>query len=156
MIYIFDANSISVFKNYYPSAFPGFWDGLNALTDDGTVRSVREVFNELQNDNNAAFLQEWEKAHREVFASPTQAELEAVVEILAIPHFQAVIGKKALMKGTPVADPFIVASARVNEAVVITEESMRPNAAKIPNICDHFDVEWHDLEWFIEQQGWAF
>lgn len=156
MIYIVDTSSFSVFRNYYPSAFPSFWEGVNALVEDGTIRSVREVFNELQNDNRVAFIQEWAKDHREIFLTPTQAEIDAVTGILAIIHFQAVIDAKALLKGTPVADPFIVASARVNDAVVITEESMRPNAAKIPNICEHFDVACHNLEWLIAQQRWQF
>ncbi len=156
MIFIVDTSSFSVFRNYYPSAFPSFWEGVNALVEDGTIRSVKEVFNELQNDNRVAFIQEWASEHRGIFFTPTQAEIEAVKAILAIPHFQAVIDKRSLLKGTPVADPFIVASARVNDAVVITEESMRPNAAKIPNICDHFAVECHNLEWLIEQQGWKF
>lgn len=156
MIFIFDTNSFSVFRNYYRSAFPSFWEGIDGLAADGTVRSVREVLNELQNDNRVVFIQKWASEHRAIFATPTQAELEAVTEILAVPHFQAVIDRKALLKGTPVADPFIVASARVYGAVVITEESMRPNAAKIPNICQHFDVECHNLEWFIEKQGWEF
>ena len=55
MIFIVDTSSFSVFRNYYPSAFPSFWEFINALADDGTIRSVKEVFNELQNDNRVVF-----------------------------------------------------------------------------------------------------
>jgi hypothetical protein len=67
-----------------------------------------------------------------------------------------VISQKALYKGTPVADPFVVASALVSEAVVISEEVLRPNAARIPNICEHFEVECQNLEWLMTQLGWSF
>lgn len=156
MIYVFDTNSFSVFRNYYPSRFPSLWTNLDALTADGTIVSVREAFNELQNDNRVAFIQEWAKQHRGIFVTPTNAELLIVSQILAVPHFQTVISNKALLKGTPVADPFIVASAAAKDATVITEESHRPNAAKITNICDHLAVPWHNLEWLMERQGWEF
>ena len=156
MIYIFDTNSICAMSNYYPSAFAGFWAGMNSVVGDGSWMSVREVLNELDIRERAPFVQEWAEENRAAFASPTDAEGEAVAEILAVPHFQTVIGDRALKQGTPVADPFIVASARVNSGAVITEESYKRNAAKIPNICEHFEVQCHNLEWFIEQQGWTF
>lgn len=156
MVFVLDSNSFSVLKNYYPSSFPSLWAEINALAANGTLVSVREVFNELQNDNRVAFVHEWATQNRSIFAVPSDEELEAVARILAIPHFQAVISAKALLKGTPVADPFVVASAIVRGGTVITEEAVKPNASKIPNICEHFQVPCHNLEWFMEQQGWAF
>jgi hypothetical protein len=35
-------------------------------------------------------------------------------------------------------------------------EQLKPNAAKIPNICDHFSVPCFDLEEFMEAEGWEF
>jgi hypothetical protein len=35
-------------------------------------------------------------------------------------------------------------------------EQFKPKGAKIPNICDHFKVEWRNLEQFMEEQGWEF
>jgi hypothetical protein len=156
MTYVVDTNSFSVLKNYYPNSFPSLWQNLDQLANDGTLLSVREVLNELQNDNRVTFVQEWARRHRAIFATPTREELIAVQQILAIPHFQAVISEKALLRGTPVADPFIVASAQVNGGVVVTEEAHRPNAAKIPNICERLDVECHNLEWLMQQEGWSF
>jgi hypothetical protein len=46
-----------------------------------------------------------------VFTTPTGAETEFVSRILAVPHFQQIIGTKARLTGTPVADPFVIASA---------------------------------------------
>jgi len=44
------------------------------------------------------------------------------------------------LKGQPVADPFVIASAKVRGGAVVTEELKREHAAKIPNVCQHFDV----------------
>jgi len=33
---------------------------------------------------------------------------------------------------------------------------LKPQAAKIPNVCQHFSVPCMDLETFMQQQGWSF
>ena len=151
-----DTSACSVLASYYPQAFPSLWTELDSVAVNGTLTSVREVLNELKSSSRAEFLQTWAESHRSIFAVPDDNETVAVQEILAIPHFQSVISAKAMMRGSPVADPFIVANAMVHDAVVITEESYRENAAKIPNICEHFDVQCNNLEWFMIQQGWSF
>ena len=52
--------------------------------------------------------------------------------------------------------PFVVAKAAVIGSAVVTLERKRPNAAKIPNICDHLGVQCLDLEQFMEKEGWQF
>ena len=82
-----------------------------------------------------------------------------------VKHFQSLIGIQQRLKGTPVADPFVIACARIKQGTVVTEEGWlrpsdklvpKPNAAKIPNVCAHFKVPCVDLEEFMQQQGWAF
>ena len=156
MIYVFDTNSLSVFNNYYPATFPKLWERLDMLADEGTITSVSEVLRELENDNRSTFIQQWAKNHKSVFAKPSNEELLVVQQILAIPHFQVLISNKAILKGTPVADPFVVAAAKVKGATVVTEEALKPNAAKIPNVCGHFGVKCIDLEIFMSDEGWTF
>lgn len=156
MTAVLDTSSLSVLKSYYPTTFPSLWARFDGLVEDGSILSVREVFNELENDNRITFVLDWAKQHKPIFSTPSDAELLAVAKILAIPHFQSVISTKALLKGTPVADPFVVARAMVEECSVITEEALKPSAAKIPNICEHFDVPCHNLEWFMQQHNLSF
>ncbi|MCP4488071.1 MAG: DUF4411 family protein [Gammaproteobacteria bacterium] len=67
------------------------------------------------------------------------------------------MGGKQQLRGTPVADPFVIACAGVKQnGVVVCEESFRKNAAKIPNVCAHFDVPCINLKQFMQQQNWAF
>lgn len=156
MKYVFDTGAFIVLKNYYPATFTTLWGRIDTLAGNGTIVSVREVFNELHNYNDVDFIQDWAKQHKAIFAKPSNDELLVVQQILAIPHFQALIGNKAILKGTPVADPFIVAAGKVKATTVVTHEKFKPNAAKIPNVCEHFGVPCIDLEIFMEQQGWTF
>ena len=156
MTYVFDTSAFIVLKNFYPATFATLWNQIDALVANGTIVSVREVFNELHNYNDADFIQDWAKQHKAVFDKPSNAELLVVQQILAIPHFQLLISNKAILKGTPVADPFVVAAAKIKGATVVTQERLKSNAAKIPNVCDEFDVLCIDLETFMTQQGWSF
>ena len=45
--------------------------------------------------------------------------------------------RKKIQKGGLNADPFVIAKAAVNDAMVVTLETEKPNAVRIPNICEH-------------------
>ena len=155
MIYVFDTNTICVLKNYYPKRFPSLWTNLNGLV--GTIiTSVAEVHRELDRHSAADFLDDWIKENKGIFHKPCIAEQKIVGEIFAVPHFQNLISQKALLEGTPVADPFVIASAKYRCGTVVTEEVLKPNAAKIPNVCGHFDIPCINLETFMDHQGWKF
>ncbi len=79
-----------------------------------------------------------------------------MARIYKVPHFQANIEKKKLVRGGNVADPFVVAKAAVMEMPVVTVEKYRPNAAKVPNICQHFGVPCLSFEEFMQHEGWRF
>ena len=156
MTYVFDTGPFIVLKNYYPGTFTTLWNRIDLLAGKGTIVSVREVFNELHNYNDDDFIQDWAKQHKAIFDKPSNDELMIVRQILAVPHFQALISSKAILKGTPIADPFVVAAGKVKNATVVTQEVLKPNAAKMPNVCAHFDVPCINLETFMAQQGWTF
>jgi hypothetical protein len=120
------------------------------------IQSAQEVFNELQNYNDVDFIQEWAKQNKSIFVKPPNNQLLIVQQIFAVPHFQALVSQKAILKGTTVADPFVVALAKATGGTVITQEHFKPNAAKIPNVCAHFGVQYMDLEAFMAQEGWTF
>ncbi len=60
------------------------------------------------------------------------------------------------MQGKPVADPFVIAKANAIGGCVVTQEKFRKNAAKIPNICKHFEIRFTNLEGFMEKVDWIF
>jgi hypothetical protein len=156
MMYVFDTGAFIVLKNYYPTTFGSLWARIDGMVAAGRITSVREVFNELENYNDTDFIQEWAQRHKALFAKPTNQELLVVQQILAIPHFQTLITQRSILKGTPVADPFVVASASVNQGTVVSQESFKENAAKVPNVCRHFNVPCVKLNEFMSTEGWSF
>jgi hypothetical protein len=155
-MYIFDSGPFSKLKHYYPAVFKSVWAGLDQLISGGELISTKEVWTELENGDPNKHVQPWLKARKPIFTVPTAAELVVVSKILAVPHFQTLIGEKQRLRGTPVADPFVVAAASVQKATVVTEELFKVNAAKIPNVCQHFGVRYLTLEEFMADQGWTF
>ena len=57
-----------------------------------------------------------------------------------------------------IADPFVIAVARVRACCVVTGEksSGNPKRPKIPNVCDHFKVRYINLLQFMREQKWQF
>lgn len=155
-MYIFDTSAFIVLKHYYRPNFPSLWTGLEELIEGGVLASTREVYNELQSYNDADYIQTWANDHKEIFATPSNHELEFVARIFQVQHFHALISQKATLRGTPVADPFVVAAAAIKNATVVTQESLKPNAAKIPNVCHHFGLRCIKLEEFMAEQNWNF
>lgn len=155
--YVFDTNSlIVIFTHFYPSRFPSFWEKFNRSVTAGVIISVREVANEIKKYQGETPLRQWVKDNSRIFQQPMLAETSFVGDIFKIQHFQDLITKKSRLQGTPVADPWIIAKARIIGGYAVTEEKYKDNAAKIPNICKHFSVPFLHLEDFMEKENWEF
>ncbi|MEX2530539.1 MAG: PIN domain-containing protein [Gemmatimonadota bacterium] len=156
MNYVVDSNTFRVLGNYYPARFPSLWEQLNLLVADGRWTSVREVRKELDRQNVGDHVDSWVESNKGIFLPPTSDDLERVATILAVVHFQQLIGEKQRLRGWPVADPFVVARAMKSGASVVTEEEWKRNGAKIPNVCEYFGVECMNLEGLMAREGWTF
>ena len=100
----------------------------------------------------------WTETVAYVFPSPTSGVAAFVSKIYRVKHFQANIEHKKLLKGGKNADPFVVATAALQDPVgtVVTLERDKPNAVRIPNICRYFGIPFFNLEQFMEQEDWVF
>lgn len=157
MIYVFDCSPLVVlFRHYYPERFPSLWEKFSAIIDAGQVTSVREVANEIDSYAQVDRLTEWANESKPFFPKPSVAELGFIVEIFRVKHFHELIRKKERLAGKPVADPFVIARACIAGGCVVTQESRKNNAAKIPNVCDHFGISCINLEEFMERENWIF
>lgn len=155
-MYVFDTSPLSVlFKNYYRRRFPTLWTQFDALVAQGNVVSTREVLHEIE-DGPIVSLREWCAIQNTLFPVPTAIEGASVAQIFSVTHFQRNIEQQKLLKGGRNADPFVIARAMVQHGTVVTMELLKPNAAKIPNICAHFGVPCLTLEEFMEAEGWQF
>jgi hypothetical protein len=99
---------------------------------------------------------QWVDRNKHIFTPPTRDEMQLVSKIFLIPHFRQLIGSKQLKVGMPVADPWIIARAHVLDGCVVTEEAIKPNAAKLPNVCEHFGISCVNLQSSLVKIGWQF
>lgn len=155
-MYVFDTSPlITLFNNYYRARFPSLWSQFDALVASGSIVSTREVWREIE-DGSVDTLRQWAAGQQSLFASPNAQEAAAVAQIYSVAHFQQNIEQQKLLKGGRNADPFVIARAMTERRTVVTMELLKPNAAKIPNICRHFGVPCLGLEEFMEAEGWRF
>jgi hypothetical protein len=156
MSYVFDTSALSVlFRNYYRNVFRRLWQDFDSLVDSGQILSTREVFREIEGSPLQP-MRTWAREHKDLFPAPTVEEAQMVVRIFAVPHFQNIIERKKLLRGGLLADPFVIARAAVADASVVTMETLKPNAANIPNVCQHFNIPCLTLEQFMEAEDWHF
>jgi hypothetical protein len=121
------------------------------LVGDGKLWSVREVLKELDVLCRHESVIAWAHGHRSLFRRPSTEEMALVTEILAVPGFDGLVKLKSITRGTPVADPFLIAAAKVYGGCVVTMEEDRPGA-KIPHVCKHFHVDCTNLRGFFKRE----
>jgi hypothetical protein len=156
MTFVIDTNSLGVLKNYYPQTFASLWTEIDRIVSDGTLLSVEEVFDESEQRIDSVHMNEWIKRNKSIFAPPTEQEMAFVAEIFQVSHFRQLVSEDALLRGGHVADPWLIARAKVLGGCVVTEEKLKPQAAKIPNVCQHFQIDCCNVEELLRRKGWRY
>ena len=154
-MYVLDTSVISALhRNYYPSRFVSLWKAFDTMLAEGKFTSTREALRELEDHGGDSL--DWANVHSELFVIPDAKEGAFVAGIYAVEHFQANIERQKVLAGGRNADPFLIARAAIIGGTVVTMEHLKPNAVKIPNICEHFKVPCVDLQGFMEKEKWVF
>ncbi len=138
-------------RHYPPAHFPSLWDQVEGLIDEGRLRVSEEVLHEVARHEDS--LNQWLQDRRSRVVVPTTNEVtEAVREILRS-HERLVMSGS----GRNRADPFVIAVAGLNDAVVVTGErggtAARP---KIPSVCRDLGIRDINLLDLIKEEGWVF
>jgi hypothetical protein len=155
-MYIFDTNVFYALGHYYPSRFPTIWSRLEDLVKDGSLQSVREVLREIESNCPFETIEEWATAHRSIFQPPSEQEMKFVAKIFQKKQYQGFVKKQNILKGRPVADPFVIAAAKISGGEVVTLESATAGGARIPAACHEFGIKCINLEQFLEHEGLRF
>ena len=156
MTYVLDSSSFIVLGHFNPVHFPTFWNNFNGLVASQRVISVREVRKEIENQSARQSLLDWIGTNTDIFLPATAAEADFVRLLFSVPKFQGLIKARQLLKSGPAADPFVIASAYARKACVVTEESRRTDAIRIPSVCDHYGIACTNLDGLMEREGWRF
>jgi hypothetical protein len=151
-MYVFDTNVFRALEILTPKTFPTIWKRVDDLVLQDKLWSVKEVRRELNNNSPSEHIADWVRNNSHIFKKPNDKELYVVSEIFKLPQYLGLVKRANLLKGLPVADPFIVASAKVKGAFVVTQENHVKNGARIPNVCEDFKVGCIKLEEFFERE----
>lgn len=146
MKYVIDNNIFSrSLISYLPfDVFDFIWQPLEKLIEDGIVISVSEVLCELEKrwETKKGIEWQWLMKNKSCFLKPSNEECKIVAEIFNYPKFRESVKAKSLFKGTPEADAFLVAKAKVIGGIIVTAEKDSPNSEKIPCIASKLKVPY--------------
>jgi hypothetical protein len=152
-MYVVDTGAFFSLGHYYPSRFPTIWSHIDELVRDGEFFSVREVRREIENNCPFKDIEKWVRANRTIFRKPNSEEMKVVAKIFQFKGFLGLVKRSNILRGLPVADPFVVAAGKVHDGIVITREGYRPGGARIPTVCKKFDVDCIDVKEFLEREN---
>lgn len=148
MNYLLDANTFIEAKNRYysMSICPGYWQWILQSNAQAGVASIGFIKDELTNGNDE--LAQWAKDNPHLFIAnddqPTQIAYTQVVQhVMTLTQMKN--GAQAeFLRG---ADPWLIAKAMTTGAKIVTHEKLDRNIKRkilIPNVCEHFGVEYID------------
>lgn len=152
--YCLDANIfIESWNKYYSMELcSSYWEILDNLAKTGKVFSPIEVKREiLQNDDGLA---NWIKPRDYLFRDITlevQTELRKIMDLY--PRLVDSIRQRSI------ADPWVIAFAITENAVVVTKETpvgANSRRIKIPDVCNALGVAWIDDFQFAREIGIRF
>lgn len=152
-MYVFDTNVFWALGHYYPSRFPTIWHQIDKLAKSGDLYSVKEVLRELESNCPFESIEGWVKGHHDIFRVPNEEETKIVAQIFQKEQYRGFVKRQNILKGLPVADPFVIAAAKIHKGRVVTQESLKEGGARIPTACKEIGVECIDLEKFLEREG---
>lgn len=125
---------------------------MDTLADGGELISVREVRRELDLLCSSDHINEWIERYRHIFLIASDEECEIVASIFRSEQYRGLVRRKNILRGSPVADPFLIAAAKTRRGIVVTQESSESNGARIPAVCKELGIRCINLEGFLEQQ----
>ena len=138
-------------RYYPPDVFPALWSHLKGMIKTGEHLSPDQVLLECAQKEDE--IHKWAKANNMMFVPLDEEVQQATQEILTeVPRF---VGA---MRDRNRADPFVIALAKVKEALVVTGEKRcgTRDRPRIPNVCDQFGISYRSLLDFIRDKGWTF
>jgi hypothetical protein len=152
---------IELHATYGSDVFVSLWQNVAGLVKEGRLIAPREVLREIEKKDDD--LLKWVKKHRKIFREQEIEQVQRAQEILS--HFANLIDPA---KEIPDADPFVVALAIIENTkreetlfkghcIVVTQEKpSRGNRPKIPDVCQHYDIECISVAGLFRKEGWKF
>ena len=157
-IYCLDTNVLVEAWNYYysPSFCPQYWDVLDSLGSSKKLFIPQMVFTEIEKKDDD--LLNWlKKSSIPVHPNTEKVTLSLKNIFDSNPLHQRLVDS---IKGRSVADPWVIAHAITENAVVVTKEGKltanNSQRIRIPNVCENMGIRCIDDFEFIKEVGIKF
>lgn len=144
-LFILDANAlIQAANGYYAFDFaPGFWDGLLVHIKKGSVLTIDRVCAEIEKGKDE--LHEWTKENLKPLQAScdNQNVIDEFGKMMKWVYDQKQFHHAAKAEFATVADGWLVAYAKANDGIVVTNEKLNRDSrksVKIPHVCEQFGV----------------
>ena len=144
--YVVDTCSFTTLRRLYPQdVFPGAWQAVTEMADNGVIISSHEVLLELENQED--IITEWARKNQSIFKPLLFDIQQKASDILSkYPNLLDLHNSKSN------ADPFLIATAIIYKCSIVTEElpaGLGAKLLKIPNICKELNIDYiHLLDLF--------
>jgi hypothetical protein len=137
---------------YPPDAFPTFWERIDQTIEEDRLLSSEEVLHDLGRKEGDT-LHAWAKQRKDIFLPLDDAVQKAHIQIMA--RFGQLVDGRT---GKSFADPWVIATAVVNDCTVLTGEKPTGTVTrpKIPDVCKSLDIDCIGVMQFIRAEGWRF
>lgn len=139
------------YRRFPPDIVPGFWDNLDELIQNGNLKATEEVLVELEKKHDV--IHNWVKERENLFILIDE-EIQFVVREILSNHKTLIDSRRNRSS----ADPFVIALAKINSSIVITEElpTQSDNRPHIPDVCDALNIEYINLIDLSRIENWKF
>ena len=156
--YCLDANVlIQEWQKYYnPKFCPGYWEILNELGEKDKIFIPELVYEEIVRTEDV--LSKWLKNSK----IPVNKITEPVTVCLQRIYSANPVHKTLVdnTKARSLADPWVIAHALHENAVVVTKEekvtALNSNRIKIPNVCENMGMHWINDFQLVDELGIKF
>lgn len=139
------------YRRFPPDIVPGFWDNLDELIHNGDLKATEEVLVELEKKHDV--IHNWVKERENLFILIDE-EIQFVVREILLNHKTLIDSRRNRSS----ADPFVIALAKINSSIVITEElpTQSDNRPHIPDVCNALNIEYINLIDLSRIENWKF
>jgi predicted nucleic acid-binding protein len=150
--YSIDTNALyDAWQRYPYEIFSPLWTNIESIIKDGSLAATCEVLNEIEKLDDE--LHKWALSQKNMFI-PINKDIQLAVRSILSSHQRLVDSTK----GRSIADPWIIALAKVNNCTVVTHErfSTKQNVVKIPDVCRAIGVPSITFLDMVKEEGWKF
>ena len=150
IVYIIDMSSLKELHDRYPkTVFPTIWQRIASLIQDGQLYSHIEVLREIRNTIYPKDkLLQWSNKNKTIFSGIDNCQISQIQKIQR--EYNLAYWQNEINRPAPWADPYIVAMAICEKAIIVTQEH-KSKANRIPPIASQFGIyAFNLLEFFHE------